>query len=83
LNEISNSKEISDTVKNLYYENNAKFDLLVEIRKRFLKDLIAKYWEYHDRNYTTPAAMMLLIQSANSDLDKEAEELESWNWIKS
>lgn len=25
---------------------------------------------------------MLLIQSANSDLDKETEEIESWNWIK-
>lgn len=25
---------------------------------------------------------MLLIQSANFDLDKETEEIESWNWIK-
>jgi hypothetical protein len=52
---------------------NDKFDHEVEYRKRFLKNLIAKYWEFHDNNFTTPAALMLLIQSANSDLDKETE----------
>lgn len=63
-------------------EKNALFDLVVEFRKRFIKDLIAKYWEFHDANVTTPAALMLLIQSANYDLDRMAEEIESWNWIR-
>jgi hypothetical protein len=48
-------------------------DLEAEYRKKFIKDLIAKYWEFHDCNQTSPAALMLLIQSANYDLDREAE----------
>lgn len=63
-------------------EKNALFDLEVEYRKRFIKDLIAKYWEFQDANETSPAALMFLIQSANYDLDREAEEIESWSWIK-
>jgi hypothetical protein len=53
------------------------------LRKRFIKALIAKYWEYHDESYISPGALLLLIQSAYFDLDTEAEELESWSWIKS
>lgn len=51
-------------------EKSALFDLEVEFRKRFIKDLISKYWEFHEDNETTPAALMLLIQSANYDLDR-------------
>lgn len=70
------------TIEDQLIQKNAIFDLQVEFRKRFIKDLIAKYWEYHDSNITTPAALMLLIQSANYDLDRMAEEIESWSWIK-
>ena len=63
-------------------EKIALFDLQVQFRKRFTKDLIAKYWEFHDANETSPAALMLLIQSANYDMDRDTEEIESWIWIK-
>lgn len=47
--------------------------MVVELRKRFIKALIAKYWEYHDESYISPGALLLLLQSAHFDLDTETE----------
>lgn len=59
-----------------------KFHITVEVRKRFINALRHKYFRYHENHTTSPPAAVLLIQSANFDLDTDTEELESWVWIK-
>lgn len=61
---------------------NTKFQIIIEVRKRFLKNLKYKYILYHESHNTMPDASMLLIQSVNVDLDSETESIESWTWIK-
>lgn len=63
-------------------KQNMKFHIIIELRKRFIKNLKCKFWSYHEEYNTMPEAVMLLTQAANFDLDTHAEELESWTWIK-
>lgn len=66
----------------MYEQHNLKFQVIIEIRKRFIKTLKYRYWVYHEEHNTMPDAVMLLLQSANVDLDMDTEALESWSWIK-
>lgn len=54
-----------------YEQHNLRFQIIIEIRKRFIKSLKYRYWIYHEEHNTMPDAVMLLLQSANVDLDSD------------
>lgn len=58
-------------------------DMLIEIRRIFQMALKGIYMELFEQNQCTPDTIILLIQSANLDLDNDKEPMNSWEFLQS
>jgi NhaP-type Na+/H+ or K+/H+ antiporter len=53
----------------------------IEIRNRFLMTLKGEYFHQFETNTCGPDAYILLLESANWDLDNDAQPMNSWDYI--
>jgi hypothetical protein len=57
-------------------------DLLSELRHKYLTILKSHYWEFLEDGQCTPAAYLLLNESADSCMDDESKEMNDWEYCK-
>ena len=62
--------------------SNEELEIIAEVRSRFLMTTKKQYWEFNESNNTSAEASIILIEAANFDLDKQNEEMNSFEWIK-